>query len=35
MAEATVPEWRQRFVCARCGSRTVDVDMVVTGTERR
>jgi hypothetical protein len=32
-AEATVPEWRERPVCSRCGSR--EVDMVVTGTERR
>ena len=27
-----VPEWRER-VCSRCGSR--EIDMVVTGTERR
>jgi hypothetical protein len=32
-AETTVPEWRARLVCSRCGSRSVD--MVVTGTERR
>jgi hypothetical protein len=32
-AETTVPEWRERLVCSRCGSR--NVDMVVTGTERR
>ena len=32
-AETTVPNWRRRLVCSRCGSR--DVDMVVTGTERR
>jgi hypothetical protein len=31
-AETTVPEWRERLVCSRCGSR--DVDTVVTGTER-
>jgi hypothetical protein len=28
-----VPEWRERLVCSACGSR--NVDMVVTGTERR
>jgi DNA-directed RNA polymerase subunit RPC12/RpoP len=32
-AEKTVPEWRERLVCSRCGSR--NVDKVVTGTERR
>ena len=32
-AETTVPEWRDRLVCSRCGSRAVD--MVVTGTARR
>ena len=31
--ETTVSEWRGRLVCSRCGSR--NVDMVVTGTERR
>jgi hypothetical protein len=31
--KTTVPEWPQRLVCARCGSRTVG--MAVTGTERR
>jgi Zn finger protein HypA/HybF involved in hydrogenase expression len=31
--ETTVPEWHERLVCYQCGSR--DVDMVVTGTERR
>jgi rubredoxin len=31
--ETTVPDWRERLVCSRCGSR--NVDMVVTGTERR
>ena len=32
-AETTVPDWRERLVCSRCGSR--NVDMVVTGTDRR
>jgi Zn finger protein HypA/HybF involved in hydrogenase expression len=32
-AEMAVPDWRARLVCSRCGSR--QVDMVVTGTERR
>jgi hypothetical protein len=32
-AKTTVPEWRERLVCSVCGSR--NVDMVVTGTERR
>ena len=32
-AETPVPEWRERLVCSKCGSRAVD--MVVTGTERR
>jgi hypothetical protein len=32
-ANTAVPEWRERLVCSHCGSR--DVDMVVTGTERR
>jgi hypothetical protein len=32
-AEMTVPEWRDRLVCSKCGSR--EIDMVVTGTERR
>jgi hypothetical protein len=31
--EGTVPDWRDRLVCSRCGSR--QVDMVVTGTRRR
>jgi len=31
--ETSVPEWRRRLVCSRCGSRSVD--MVVTGTEPR
>jgi hypothetical protein len=33
MAETTVPDWRERLVCSRCGSR--NVDMVVSGTKRR
>jgi hypothetical protein len=32
-AETAVPDWRARLVCSGCGSR--QVDMVVTGTERR
>jgi DNA-directed RNA polymerase subunit RPC12/RpoP len=32
-ADTAVLEWRDRLVCSRCGSR--NVDMVVTGTERR
>ena len=32
-ARTTVPEWRDRLVCSRCGSR--NIDRVVTGTERR
>jgi Zn finger protein HypA/HybF involved in hydrogenase expression len=32
-AETSVPGWRQRLVCGQCGS--CNVDMVVTGTERR
>lgn len=31
-AEMTVPDWRSRLVCGRCGSR--HVDMVVTGEQR-
>jgi hypothetical protein len=31
--QTPVPEWRERLVCSKCGSRTVD--MVVTGTEQR
>ena len=31
--ETTVPEWRARRVCSRCGSR--DVDMVVSEARRR
>ena len=30
-AETPVPEWRERLVCSKCGSR--EIDMVVTGTE--
>ena len=32
-AGTPIPDWRERRVCSGCGSR--DVDMVVTGTERR
>src|ERR1700740_1350034 len=32
-AEMTVPDWRERLVCSKCGSR--EIDMVVTGTKRR
>lgn len=32
-AGTSVPDWRERLVCSHCGSR--NVDMVVTGTERR
>jgi hypothetical protein len=32
-AEMPVPEWRERLVCSKCGSR--EIDMVVTGTKRR
>jgi hypothetical protein len=32
-AETTIPDWRARLVCGQCGSH--NVDMVVTGTERR
>ena len=32
-AETTVPDWRERLVCSKCGSR--DIDMVVTRAERR
>jgi DNA-directed RNA polymerase subunit RPC12/RpoP len=31
-AETTVPDWRERLVCSRCGSRNVDT--AVTGTSR-
>ena len=32
-AATSVLDWHDRLVCASCGSR--EVDMVVTGTERR
>ncbi len=32
-AETTVPDWRARLVCGRCGSRRVD--LVVSGTDPR
>jgi hypothetical protein len=32
-AETAVPDWRERLVCSRCGSRKID--MVVTGTKPR
>ena len=32
-ADTPLPEWRARLACSRYGSR--NVDMVVTGTERR
>jgi hypothetical protein len=32
-AETTVLDWRDRLVCSQCGSS--DVNMIVTGTERR
>jgi hypothetical protein len=32
-ADTAVLYWRGRLICSRCGSR--DVEMVVTGTERR
>ena len=32
-AEMAVPDWRERLVCSKCGSR--EIDMVVTGTARR
>ena len=31
--DMAVPEWRERLVCSKCGSR--EIDMVVTGTARR
>ena len=30
--ETTVPDWRKRLVCSRCGSH--DTDMVVSGERR-
>ena len=32
-AETVVRDWREGLVCSQCGSR--NIDMVVTGTERR
>jgi hypothetical protein len=32
-SETSVLDWRDRLVCSRCSSRSVD--MVVTGTKRR
>jgi hypothetical protein len=32
-ADTSVLDWRDRLVCSECGER--QVDMVVTGTERR
>ena len=31
-AETTVPEWRKRLVCSKCGSH--QIDMVLTGSKR-
>jgi hypothetical protein len=31
-AATTVPDWRERLICSRCGSR--HIDMVVTGERR-
>jgi len=31
-AEMTVPDWHERLVCSKCGSR--EIDMVVTGARR-
>ena len=31
-AEMTVPDWHERLVCSKCGSR--EIDMVVTGSKR-
>jgi len=31
-ADTTIPDWRKRLVCSRCGSH--DTDMVVTGERR-
>jgi hypothetical protein len=31
-AETTVPDWRERLVCSKCGSR--QVDMVVSGAKQ-
>jgi hypothetical protein len=32
-ADTSVPDWRDRLVCSRCGSH--NIEMVVSGTERR
>ena len=32
-AEMTVPDWRERLICSKYGSR--EIDMVVSGTKRR
>jgi Zn finger protein HypA/HybF involved in hydrogenase expression len=32
-AETTVPDWRERLICSKCGSR--EIDMAASGTERR
>jgi hypothetical protein len=31
--DTTVPDWRKRLFCSRCGSH--DTDTVVSGTKRR
>ena len=31
-AETTVPDWRERLVCSKCGSR--EIDPSVTGSKR-
>ena len=31
--DTSVLDWRDRLVCSGCGSR--EIDMIVTGTERR
>jgi len=28
----TIPDWHERLVCSKCGSR--EIDMVVTGLKR-
>jgi hypothetical protein len=32
-AAMTVPDWRKRLVCSRCGSH--EIDLVATGTVRQ
>ena len=32
-AETPVPDWREKLVCSKCGSR--QVDMVATGEQRQ